>query len=285
MRSWIIKHRELAHVAGTVRNYRLEAQRLEDLIAAYKTELGRELVHLGNLEPQTTGTLEQVLQRCQKVVDLVETRNREKQGLEKRIKEIEAESKEANQAKLQAQRELESWWAEWAKAIQPLGLSDETSPAAVHAVMAKHDEVFQKIHEATSLQARITGINQDAKRFTDEVSALAKQLGPDLLTIPPDQAAAELQSRLSQARADAATQTALKNQLKEKRHTIQVSQDTIRLMTESLDTLCLQAGCATHDELEARDALSNQYQDLQKEIADLETQILELAPGASLAGC
>jgi uncharacterized protein YhaN len=149
-------------------------------------------------------------------------------------------------------------------------------------VVAKLDELFQKLQEAASLQSRIEGINQDARRFNDAVTDLVKQVTPDLLTIPPAQAAAELQARLSQARADAATEIALRNQIKEKQHIIQTSQTTIRLMTESLVGLCRQAGCEKPDELEDKEGLSNQYQNLQKEIDNLEEQILELVPGATL---
>jgi uncharacterized protein YhaN len=74
----------------------------------------------------------------------------------------------------------------------------------------------------------------------------------------------------------------LRKQIKEKQGIVQASQDTIHLRTESLAELCQQAGCEKHDELEAREGLSNQYQNLQKEIDDLEEQVLELAPGATL---
>ena len=282
MRSWIIKHRELVHVVETVRNFQLEAAELEAVIAAHRAELGQELVHLGEPEPLPTETLEKLLYRCQEVVDTAEGKNREKQDLQKKITEVEGEIKEASQDKVQAQRDLENWQADWSQAIHPLGLPGETSPAAVHAVMAKFDELFQKLHEAASLEHRIEGINQDAQRFTEDVSALIKQLAPDLLAIPPAQAAAELQARLSQAQADAATEAALSKQLKEKQHIIRASQDTIRLMTESLAKLCRQAGCQKHEELEALEERSNQYQSLQKDLDDLEEQILELAPGATL---
>ncbi len=282
MRSWIIRYRELAHLVETVRNLRLETQELEDLIANHRSELGQELVHLSDPEPPPTETLENVLQRCQKVVDLVEGKNRGKQDLQKKITEIESEIKEANQAEVQAQLELEKWWADWFKAIQPLGLPGETTPAAVHAVVGKLDELFQKLHDATLLEARIVGINQDTNQFTEEVTALVKQLDPLLLTIPPDQATVELGARLGQAKADAATEKSLRKQLKEKQHIIKVSQDTIRLMTNNLTELCQQAGCEKHEELPAKEEFSKQYQGLQGEIDDLETQVLELAPGASL---
>jgi uncharacterized protein YhaN len=282
MRSWIIRHRELAHMAETVRNLRLEAEGLEDLIAAHRAELGGELVHLVEPEPMPMETLEKLLQLCQKVVEMIEGKNRYKQELQQKITEIREEIEEANQGKVQAQRDLENWQGNWSKAIQPLDLPGETIPAAVHVVIAKLDELFQKLHEAASLQYRIESINQDARRFTEDVTALVKHLAPALLIIPPAQAAAELQARLSQAKVDAATGTALRKQIKEKQGIIQASQDTIRLRTESLAELCQQAGCEKHDELEAREGLSNQYQNLQKEIDDLEEQVLELAPGATL---
>ncbi|MFZ0928311.1 MAG: AAA family ATPase [Syntrophobacteraceae bacterium] len=282
MRSWIIRHRELVHMAETVRNLRLEAGGLEDLIAAHRAELGGELIHLVEPEPMPMETLEKLLQLCQKVVEMVEGKNRYKQELQQKITEIREEIEEANQEKVQAQRDLENWQANWSKAIQPLDLPGETIPAAVHVVIAKLDELFQKLHEAASLQTRIEGINQDARRFTEDVTALVKQLDSALLIIPPAQAAAELQARLSQAKVDAATETALRKQIKEKQGIIQASQDTIHLRTESLAKLCQQAGCEKHDELEAREGLSNQYQNLQKEIDDLEEQVLELAPGATM---
>jgi uncharacterized protein YhaN len=284
MRSWIIKHRELVHVVETMRNFQLEAAGLGDIIAAHRADLTQELVHLGEPEPLLTETLEKLLYRCQKVVDLAEDQNREKQGLDNKITEIEEKIKEANQEKVQARRDLEEWQANWSEAIHPLGLHGETSPAAVHAVMAKFDELFQKLHEAALLQTRIEGINQDAMRFTEDIAALVKQLAPDLLVILPAQAATELQARLSRAQADAATETALRKQLKEKQHIILASQDTIRLMMESLAKLCRQAGCQKHEGLEALEERSSQYQSLQKDIDDLEEQILELAPGATLQG-
>ena len=83
---------------------------------------------------------------------MAEGKNREKQDLQKKIREVEGEIKEASQEKAQAQRDLENWQADWSEAIHPLGLPGETSPAAVHAVMAKFDELFQKLHEAASLE-------------------------------------------------------------------------------------------------------------------------------------
>jgi uncharacterized protein YhaN len=265
-----------------VRNFQLEAAELENVIAAYRAELGQELVQLGDPEPLPAETLEKLLHRCQKVVDAAEGQNREKQDLQKKITEVAGEIKEASQDQVQAQRDSENWQADWSQAIHPLGLSGETTPAAVHAVMTKFDELFQKIHDAASLEHRIEGINQDAQRFAEDVSALIKQIAPDLLAIPPAQAAAELQARLSQAQADAATEAALKKQLTEKQHIIRASHDTIRLMTESLAKLCRQAGCQEHEELEALEERSIQYQSLQKDLDDLEEQVLELAPGATL---
>jgi uncharacterized protein YhaN len=282
MRSWIIRQRELVRLAEKVRNLRLEAEGLEGLIAAHRAELEGELVHLVEPEPLPTDTLEKLLQMCQKVVEMAEGKNRYKQELQQKITETEEEIEEANQEKVQAQRDLENWQANWSKAIHPLGLPGETLPAAVHVVIAKLDELFQKLHEAASLQTRIEGINQDARRFTEDVTGLVKHLDSALLAIPSAQAAAELQARLSQAKVDAATETALRKQIKQKQGIILASQDTIRLMTESLARLCQQAGCEKHDELEVREGLSNQYQNLQKEIDDLEEQVLELAPGATL---
>jgi uncharacterized protein YhaN len=282
MRSWIIRHRELVHLVETARHLRLEAAELEDLIATHRVELSRELTQLGEPGPLPAETLEKLLQRCQKVVDAVEGKNRVKQELQQKIAEIREESEDSQQENVQAQQALEKWQESWSKAIRPLGLPEETSPAAVHVVIAKLEEIFQKLKEVASLQARIEGINQDARRFTEEVTALAKQLDPALLTIPPAQAADELQARLSQAKADAATGTALRRQVKEKQGIIQASQDSILLITQSLARLCQQAGCEKAAELEAREDLSNQYQLLQKEIDDLEEQVLELASGATL---
>jgi uncharacterized protein YhaN len=212
----------------------------------------------------------------------VEGKAWDKQELHKKITEIDTEIKEASQEKVQAHGDLENWRAAWSQAIHPLGLPGDTTPAAVHAVMAKFDELFQKLHEAASLQRRIEGINQDARRFSDDVTALVQGLAPDLLASPPAQAAAELQARLSQAQTDAATAIALGKQLKGKQGNILASQDTIRLMTESLANLCRQAGCQQPEELEALENRSNQYQALQKDLDDLEEQILELAPGSAL---
>ena len=237
-----------------MRNLRLEAEGLEDLIAAHRAELGRELAHLGEPEPLPSGNPgEDYCNGAKKLWTWLRARTGKGRNCKRKSRRSAEEIEEANQEKVQAQRDLENWQANWSKAIQPLDLPGETTPAAVQVVITKLDELFQKLHEAASLQSRIEGINQDARRFAEDVTALIKQLDPALLTIPPAQAADELQARLSQAKVDAATETALRKQIKEKQDIIQASQDTIRLMTESLAKLCRQAGCEKHDELEAKE--------------------------------
>jgi len=283
MRAWITRQKELVHSAENLRALNLEADRLQGQISEHIEELGKALAHLAEPEPAPEETLEKLLNRCQALVEAIQESARGKKELRKKVGDLNAEIQVARGEKSDAIRKLKEWQVQWSDAIKPLGLTGEISPAAVHVVMAKLDELFKKLDEARSLKTRIEGITRDAAKFGDDVLALVNRLALDLAKMPPAQAAAELQARLSRAQSDEATAAALRKQIKEKGKIIQEAQETIRLMEHSLTDLCRQAGCAHFDELEAMELRSKEYQELQKAMGDLEEQILELAPGATLA--
>jgi len=127
-----------------------------------------------------------------------------------------------------------------------------------------------------------TWIDRDARAFEADVRDLVARIAPDLLNVPADQAAAQLNARFNKAQADAARRAELHKRIKEREADVQQAKASIDLMRERLDAFCRQARCSHSDELLGAETRSAQVQALEKDIAVLEQQLLEQGEGAML---
>ena len=137
--------------------------------------------------------------------------------------------------------------------------------------------------DADELGLRIQSMQHDAREFAADVKTLVGRLAPDLLDIPADQAAAQLNSRLVNAREDAARLSDLKKRIEQEVEELQEARNTIETMTGRLNDLCRQAGCSKYEELEEVEVRSLKVQSLQNERRRVEEGLLDLGGGATLA--
>ncbi len=282
MRPWLTRHQHLADEAATIRNLRQEVKGLQNEIVVHKNQLANALANIGAPEPELEETLEALKGRCLQVVETFQRRTQRKIDLAARIEELEKELAQARHAEEAAAKSLEKWQQQWGTALVALGLSGEATPTAAQAVLNEMEELFKSLDKAAGFRVRIAGIERDAQQFQRDVERLVARVAPDLVDLPPEQAAAELQARLTQTQKDAAKLENLEGQIEEKKEVLEQTGLTIQIARKRLETLCQQAGCRDWRDLEAIEARSQECQDLEKKITDLEEQILEQSAGATL---
>ncbi|MBI3325330.1 MAG: hypothetical protein HYZ81_01310, partial [Nitrospinae bacterium] len=207
---------------------------------------------------------------------------RQRKELEGKVTPIQRDLESARRDTHEAADKLAQWRTGWTAAVAGLGLEGDARPAEANAVLTKLDELLKKLDEADELAKRIEGIDRDARVFEEDVKDLVARIAPDLLDLPAEQAAAQLNARLNKAQADAARKDELNRQSQEKEAVLQGAQFTIKLMREQLDAMCRQAGCSLPEELPALETHSAQAQELHKDIEELEQRLLEQSGGATL---
>jgi len=282
MRAWLEQYGKILQRLEKMGEQRALIERLQGRIDEHRAELGRHLEALGERTPTHEETFGQLVERCEAVQERLEKIARRHGELESKIAAMADEIKAHAQAQADTGQRLADWQKEWSEAVKTLGQSEKTTPDEALVTLTKLDELFKKIDDSDTLEQRIFGINRDADQFSADVKALTGHVAPEWARLTPDQAAEQLSAELTRAR-DAATRHAqIAREIEQKGRGLREAEKEIALATEKLESLCRQAGCQTPDELEGREKLSNEFQELKQRIQALETEIVERGGGATL---
>ncbi len=281
MRSWVQAQSRLAGQAQRIRVARHEIDRIEKLMEERRSQVADCLGRAGISMPESATSLEDLLDCCDSVIgDLNETRRR-RQDLEKAIADLQVSRDKALQKRVEARAALEEWRGQWEPAVTELGLTPGDTPNQANAVLDRLQELFDKLEDAEDLRIRIEGIRRDDDQFKADVAAVVKQVAPELVELPADQATSQLVTRLNQAREDKVAIDKLGAQEREKQADLEEAQATIKEMNAQLDDLCQEASCGM-DELEEMEGQSVRKRNLQADLRELEERLLGLGEGLTV---
>jgi len=128
----------------------------------------------------------------------------------------------------------------------------------------------------------IKGIESDAEDFTSSVFNLAEHVALDLKELPLEQAATELNARLTSSKtARSKLQTLEKQQNQE----VKKSGDAelnISWIKSELDDMCEKAGCSRHEELPEVEERSSKRRQIKAKLKDLDKQLLRPSDSATV---
>lgn len=282
MRAWLEQYGKLLQRLDKIGEQKTLIEKLQGRIAEHREELSRHLEDLGEKPSTEEETFGQLVDRCETVQERLEKLARRHAELEAKISAMADDLKTYAQAQADTEQRLTDWRKEWSEAVKTLGLGEKTTPDEVLVTLSKFDELFKKIDDSDTLEQRIFDINRDADQFNADVKALIGHVAPEWSGLTPDQAAVQLNAELTRAREAATRHAQIAREIEQKSRGLRDAEKEIALAKEKLNGLCRQAGCQNPDELEAREKLSADYQDLKKRIQILETDIVERGGGASL---
>jgi uncharacterized protein YhaN len=283
MSSWLSRYEKLLQRAERVREARRQLKRLDERMHTHVIALRQALERLGAPSAVADETLNAILVRSEAFLGAIDDAVRQRQDLEKHRVTAERELEGARREQREAADLLDRWQTDWTLAVAGLGLDGKALPVEANAILDVLDELLKTLDKVEGLAHRIEAIDHDAMVFAQDVGHRAALIAPDLVGAEADQAAVQLHTRFGRAQADAARTAELDKQVKTLEAAVQGAQSTIEQMSKRLQTLCGQAGCSHPDELPIAQARSAQRQQLQKDIAALEAQLLEQGAGATLA--
>jgi uncharacterized protein YhaN len=295
MQAWTQRQQYLVQQAQTIRLRKTSLTRLEDEIALHCERLQAcldDMVRMADSagmvirsdSSKTPTGLDALLARGDSILEKIRETADSRRQLETERNRL---SKQAAQAEIKtgkAEADLARWRSQWVAAIQPLRLPENTSPMAVHEVLAQTSELIKLLDDAAGYAERIEGIERDARRFRENVERLLATIDPG--QPPPGDRFAEaleaIVARLRQAMSDHKKRDVLEAQRKQQEDTRRQAHTAFETLRATLSLLCQEARCQTPEELPAAETASAELLRLRRERETCLEQLLQLGAGATI---
>ena len=282
MRGWLDEFEKLRDQVGQLNLFRQKVSELEQNRTTHIQRLNEQMAGMGRTG-STSEELETVLLECEALARRLDESKRKHDLLSKEVNDREADVESLSDEHRLATEALDEWKAQWSDLMQSLGLRAESSPLEVDDFIEHLRALFSKQSEAEKLRIRIKAIDEDAAAFGSQVEALVATIAPELVDLPADDAVVRLNSLLSENRSRQTKRQQIEEQIEQATQEIQDSNASIQTMTDRLDTLCVEAKCDAHDQLEAAERRSADYLRIKETISSIGKEILEAGEGVTIA--
>jgi chromosome segregation ATPase len=234
--------------------------------------------------PATPGeTLSALNRRVRRIAEVEEELARRRDELGREGQRLSSELETLTLHLKANEGERARWQQAWAQAVKPLGLEAAARPAEAQAVMEELASLFEKLQRAEVEQKRMDGIDRDAEAFRLKVATLAAAVAEDLGGRPAEEAALELQRRLTRAKEAHAKRLALQKQVEQAQAKLRKSTDSIAEIESLLRGMCAEAGCNKPADLPEAERRSDLRRRLEGQLREIDERLLQLGGGSEVA--
>jgi len=190
---------------------------------------------------------------------------------------------DAEEAAGKLQSRIDDWKATWRAALVEAGLPPGLTIEMASATLRIIDEIDVVKSRIDELTHRIEAMGHDRDAFRDAIAGVTAALPGTLAAGNATLACRSLEERLRAARSAEVEIKNLADQLKIQANARDRADAKLRRSRAALDMLCIQAGCASADELAEIERKSAEKQDALSARAKLETGVREGGGGRDLA--
>ena len=282
MRTWLDKAEKLCERVGHLNSLHQKSDELEQTRTTHIQLLNQQLETLE--KPHSTSeALDTVLIECEELAQVLDEIKRHREALDQEITALESNLESLTDEHRLAKEKFETWTKQWRESIEIFGLKGDSPPSEVDDVIENIRVIFSKQSEAEKLDIRIKAISEEADSFCKLVTSLVTSISPELNNLSVEDAAMRLNTMLSENQSRLIQRQQINVQIKQAQKEIEESNTTIQIMTERLDTLCQEAKCEEHTELEEAERNSAGFLRARETIESFEKEILEIGKGAPVA--
>lgn len=282
MLTWLQRCRE---ILGGLEQLSESGRRERELVqaaAAHREEVHRELLKLGEAGAEDGETLEALLDRAQgiseKYIDAAGRLQSAAEAHRKTEKELESARRQGGEA----EKALVDWQNKWSRSMAAAGLPGETAAKAAAAYLRQLEELFQKKEELERRRIDRDESKRYMADFEGRLQKLAAGLAPDLLEMPADHAAAQLQERVNGALRSRERRVSLQGQIERTEKTLRGSKKALAEAESGIGELLRQAQCPAERDLPEVIEKRERQKELRRELDSLEKQLLDHGGGLSL---
>jgi len=282
MRDWLRQQQDIAQLASSIRDERLDADQLQDRIETLHAELSSTLDKVQPHVERDAMSLRDLLLFASDASDEIQRAENQLSQIEETLESDRSDLDGAESRFQKAEAALKKWQLDWANEMRRLGLEENAIPSQANSVLTDISDLFQKFQDADRYRTRIEGIDRESNDFEEDVRELAKRIAPDLEDHPAEETVNLLSTRLQDARSAQVTHDNLVADREKQEEKLRGANETISEVTAELDEMCRQAGCQEHEELAQAARQSTRRKQLEQLVEDLEEQLVGQSGGAKL---
>ena len=280
MRAWMASIKELTRRATEIRKLESQAVKIAEEIEECRSALLNRLAALKEITPPEKSLLEALLLKAEEIVRSEKDLKVRRESILKEIEEAVKENAKAGEEERKVTKAFARWEESWADSLK--GLSEGLPVSAAALFLDRCSALSKKLDDAEKDKGRIEAMKKDIQEFEKKVAGFTARYAPDFSGLPIDQAVREVSSRVSKAKADAASRAKLSNERSSRKKDLNKAKETIRQTSERLAALRREAGCETDEELPEAEARSDSARFLDRKIDELTRQVLVFAAGSKL---
>ena len=279
MRRWLSEFALLLEKSAHALERRSRCVQLEAEVAAARRAVVSGLSGVG--EAADAGeALAELVRRSRQIIAEERQRAQRRAELERERARLQEEIAADLARRHSDEAAFRCWQADWARAVEPLGIGVDARPAEAGVVIEELKRLFDHLKEADVLQQRLGGIERDAEAFGRNVALLAGEVAPELAHVPAEEAVLELHRRLTAARETQSRRAALGRQIETAEERLKNAAATIAEAHAELHAMCAEAGCGSAADLPAAERRSAERRRLEARLAGENERLLQLCGGA-----
>ena len=282
MRAWTNRMTELIARYAEINKQMSRLQAKHKKIQQIRDHLLNVLKSVNEPVPNPGATLSELIKRARKRIENENRRHDQREKILAEKSQMESQLSDLQIRYQRAEQEMALWQQQWETAVSPLGLDAGSMPAHAGAFLEDLKVLFEKLKEADILNKRITGIDRDAAAFKSSVNKLAAVVAPQVKTLPPEQAAAEMMQMLNKHRSAQSKIQTLEKQLHREKLRLDRSEKAFHDAESVLKTMCEEARCDNYQQLPEAEARSGKKRELESALEAVETQMLKMSAGMCL---
>jgi uncharacterized protein YhaN len=282
MLSWTRRQLELKTAAANVRQLHNEVRRLEGRVTEHAAKIRTNVEALMEQAPGPDLSLADLIDVANGLIESIAGAASSRQECNRDLERLADELEGAQESAAKARQNMDAWQAQWKVATDGLPLKADHGPAEATVLLDSIGMLSQRLRGAQTARTRIGQIDSSIAQFAQYVSDLTARLAPDLESLAVEQAAAELSARYQKAITASGQRDVITKQIDKESGNVQKATTTIESTRLDLSALCIEAGCASAEELPEIEVKSKQKHDADAEIKGLETQLRRLSGGQTV---
>lgn len=205
-----------------------------------------------------------------------------RETLAAQMKTVKLQAQTLSQATIAARNEIESWQAEWSKALVSACLAEDSMIGTVEGALELITQIDEQLEKVRQIRVeRIGAMKADLEKFAEQAQRLSRQFGTEFNNMPPEQVARELAKRLAIAREVQTEANRLKDALRSAQAEAKRAQESIETASASVKPLMERASVDSLALLSQAIARSDTRRQLMSALATAKEQLVDGGDGLS----
>jgi len=282
MTTWRAEFKNLVDSVGTIKELEGELEKLQMNLQQHRQGLTATLKELIPEERLDSLNFTALIEAAQEKVNSVEEIKKKHEKVGNDLASAEIRKTKAKDDLKSSESNLARWKENWDEAVSAANVTDKLAPDVADHFLQQTKALEVHLGNIEQATVRIEQMENTISAFKERVSGLLTQVAQDLVHLPPDQAAGNINARLVDMKENRKEKQNLEEQIKEKRVELEDARQGLKEAQKALDKLKAIAQCENVEDLPEAERKSTEMIGLQEREKNLTEVILSHGKGKTL---